>query len=94
MQTNTLTIRQARLQGRDGLWQLTIENGRFSRIESRKPHLYRKVRYWTPKVDSLSRHSSSRISIWTPRKRQASQTGISRVRCLKVLSAGLNVKRC
>lgn len=36
MQTNTLTIRQARLQGRDGLWQLTIENGRFSRIESRE----------------------------------------------------------
>lgn len=36
MQTNTLTIRQARLQGRDGLWQLTIENGRFSRIEPRE----------------------------------------------------------
>lgn len=33
MQNNSLTIRQARLQGREGLWQLTIENGRFSRIE-------------------------------------------------------------
>ncbi|SUG45550.1 cytosine deaminase [Salmonella enterica subsp. arizonae] len=33
MQNNSLTIRQARLQGREGLWQLTIENGRFRRIE-------------------------------------------------------------
>lgn len=33
MQNNNITLRQARLQGREGLWQLTIENGRFSRIE-------------------------------------------------------------
>lgn len=33
MQNNNITIRQARLQGREGLWQITIENGRFSRIE-------------------------------------------------------------
>ncbi len=33
MQNNTLTIRQARLQGQEGLWQIAIENGRFSRIE-------------------------------------------------------------
>lgn len=33
MQNNILTIRQARLQGQEGLWQITIENGRFSRIE-------------------------------------------------------------
>lgn len=33
MQNNNITIRQARLQGREGLWQLTVENGRFSRIE-------------------------------------------------------------
>lgn len=94
MQTNTITIRQARLQGREGLWQLTIENGRFSRIESQEAAPLPLGEVWTLKVDSPSRHSSSRISIWTPRKRQASQTGISRVRCLKVLSAGLNVKRC
>ena len=34
MQNNNITIRQARLQGREGLWQLTVENGRFSRIEA------------------------------------------------------------
>lgn len=33
MQNNNITIRQARLQGHEGLWQITIENGRFSRIE-------------------------------------------------------------
>ncbi len=33
MQNNNITLRQARLQGREGLWQLTIENGRCSRIE-------------------------------------------------------------
>ncbi|SUX68797.1 cytosine deaminase [Citrobacter freundii] len=33
MQNNNLTLRQARLQGREGLWQITIENGRFSRFE-------------------------------------------------------------
>lgn len=33
MQNNSLTIRQARLQGQEGLWQITIEDGRFSRID-------------------------------------------------------------
>ncbi|MCL6394234.1 cytosine deaminase, partial [Pectobacterium atrosepticum] len=33
MQNNNITIRQTRLQGHEGLWQITIENGRFSRIE-------------------------------------------------------------
>ncbi|EDG6363639.1 cytosine deaminase, partial [Salmonella enterica subsp. enterica serovar Infantis] len=28
MQNNNITIRQARLQGHEGLWQITIENGR------------------------------------------------------------------
>lgn len=33
MQNNNITICQTRLQGHEGLWQITIENGRFSRIE-------------------------------------------------------------
>ncbi|EHV5736603.1 cytosine deaminase, partial [Salmonella enterica] len=33
MQNNNITILQARLQGHEGLWQITIENGRFSRID-------------------------------------------------------------
>lgn len=33
MQNNSLTIRQARLQGQEVLWQITIEDGRFSRID-------------------------------------------------------------
>lgn len=35
MQNNTITLTQTRLQGREGLWQITIENGRFSRIAPR-----------------------------------------------------------
>lgn len=33
MQSNSLVIHHARLQGREGLWQITIENGVFSRID-------------------------------------------------------------
>lgn len=33
MQSNSLIIHHARLQGREGLWQITIENGYFSKVE-------------------------------------------------------------
>ncbi len=32
MQNNNITLRQTRLQGHEGLWQITIETVRFSRI--------------------------------------------------------------
>ncbi|KYF18688.1 cytosine deaminase, partial [Salmonella enterica subsp. enterica serovar Typhimurium] len=33
MQNNYITIRQTRQQGHEGVWQITIEYGRLSRIE-------------------------------------------------------------
>ncbi|SUH06831.1 cytosine deaminase [Salmonella enterica subsp. enterica] len=50
MQNNNITIRQARLQGHEGLWQITIENGRFSGLSLRKPHRYRRAKCLMPKA--------------------------------------------
>lgn len=94
MQNNNITLRQARLQGREGLWQLTIENGRFSRIEPQDTATLPLGEVLDAEGGPPFHRSLSHISIWTPRKPQASRAGTSLVRYLKALSVGPNVRQC
>lgn len=94
MQNNNITIRQARLQGHEGLWQITIENGRFSRIEPQEAASL-------PQGEVLDAEGGLAIPPfvephihWIPRKRRVNRAGTSPAHCLKGLSAGQNVKQC
>lgn len=94
MQNNTLTIRQARLQGQEGLWQIAIENGRFSRIEPQDAASSPVGQVLDAEGGLIIPLSLSRISIWIPLKRLVNRAGTSLVPYSRGLSAGLNVRRC
>ncbi len=94
MQNNNITLRQARLQGREGLWQLTIENGRFSRIEPQDTATL-------PQGEVLDAEGGLAIPPFVEphihldtTQPQASRAGTSLVRYLKALSVGPNVRQC
>ncbi len=94
MQNNNITIRQTRLQGHEGLWQITIENGRFSRIEPQEATSL-------PQGEVLDAEGGLAIPPFVephihriPRKRRVNRAGTSPAHCLKGLSAGQNVKQC
>lgn len=94
MQNNSITIRQTRLQGHEGLWQLTIENGRFSRIEPQEAASLPQGEVLDAEGGPLFHRLLSHISTRIPRKRRVNRAGTSPAHCLKGLSAGQNVKQC
>ncbi len=94
MSNNALqTIINARLPGKEGLWQIHLQDGKISAIDAQSGVM---------PVTENSLDAEKGLVLppfvephihWTPRKLPGNRTGISPARCLKALNAGPSAKR-
>jgi hypothetical protein len=86
-------VQNVHLPGRKGLWQIAIEKGHFGDITPMSAPQHESYEVLNARGGLALPPLLNRTFTWIPPKPQASQTGISRERCLRGLNAGRNAKR-